>query len=44
MPLAKGASKKIVSANIKTLIGEGYKRPQAVAIALRKAGLGKKTK
>ena len=38
MPLAKGKSRKAVSKNIRTLIGEGRPKPQAVAIALSTAG------
>lgn len=42
MPLRKGTSNKVVSSNIRVLIHEGYPRPQAVAIALRKAGKSKR--
>lgn len=34
MPLKRGSSKKSISSNIKTLIGEGRPQKQAVAIAL----------
>ena len=43
MPLKKGKGKKAVASNIKKLKGEGYKRKQAVAIALNTAR-GKKKK
>lgn len=33
MPLIQGSSEESMHANIKKLIGEGYKRKQAVAIA-----------
>lgn len=42
MPLKKGKSQKVVGANIGTLMGEGYNRAQAIAIALTKAGKAKK--
>jgi len=39
MPLRAGKSKAVVSHNIRTLRREGYPQKQAVAIALKKAGL-----
>ena len=42
MPLTPGSSKKVVSSNIKKLKGEGYPHKQSIAIALDKAGKGKK--
>lgn len=38
MPLKKGRSEKVVSANIRTEIAAGKPRKQAIAIALNKAG------
>lgn len=37
MPLKKGKSQKTISKNIKTLITEGKKKPQAVAIAIKQS-------
>ena len=42
MPLLQGKSPKIISANISKLIHEGYKQVQAIAIALRTAGVARK--
>jgi len=41
-PLKRGSSKKIVSDNISTEIKSGTPKAQAIAIALSKAGRGKK--
>jgi hypothetical protein len=42
VPLKKGSSKKVISANIKTEMRAGKPKDQAVAIALDKAGKSKK--
>ena len=42
MPLRKGSSQEIVSANIGELVSAGYPQKQAVAIAMRQAGLAGK--
>lgn len=44
MPLSKGSSKKTMQKNIRTLIGEGYKPKQAVAIAYSVASKSKRKK
>jgi hypothetical protein len=44
MPLKRGRSRKAVSNNIKTLMGEGRPQKQAVAIAMSKAEQSKNRK
>ena len=44
MPLKKGKSKAVVSANIRELVHSGRPVKQAVAISMKKAGKSKKGK
>ena len=44
MPLKKGKSKKVLSANIEELVKSGRPQAQAVAIAFEHAGLARKRK
>ncbi len=42
MPLKRGSSKKVISENIKELMHSGRKQKQAIAIAMRQSGKGRK--
>jgi hypothetical protein len=44
MPLKKGKSDKVVSANISELVRSGRSQDQAIAIALKKAGKSRRKK
>lgn len=44
MPLKKGSSRSVIGNNIAELERSGYKKSQAEAIALRKAGKSRKKK
>lgn len=44
MPLQSGSSQKTISENIKELVESHYKKKQAIAIALDKAGKSRNVK
>lgn len=41
MPLKKGKSKRVISQNIAMMMHEGRPQKQAIAIAMREAGMSK---
>lgn len=42
MPLKSGKSQAVISANIREMIKAGHPRDQAIAAAMRKAGIPRK--
>lgn len=44
MPLKRGSSQKVISSNIRTEMHAGKPQKQAIAIAMHKAGKGRKDK
>ncbi len=44
MPLRKGKSRKVISSNVREMVEAGHPQRQAVAAALRTAGVSKKRK
>jgi hypothetical protein len=44
MPLKRGSSKKVIASNIRTEMHAGRPQPQAIAIAMSKAGKSRKKK
>jgi len=44
MPLKRGKSRKVISANIREMVLAGHPRDQAIAAAMRQAGRPRKAK
>jgi hypothetical protein len=44
MPLERGSSREVIDRNLSLLLGEGYEKKQALAIAFKTAGQRKDTK